>query len=148
MFTSEEILNAIDIFGNFPPNFPFLETVIGAVLAVVVGIFWYHPKVMGEQWAEAHGTPIEHYKPHPLLYLLMALFWFVSAFIYAFLMYFLDMDGIDGLLALSTFLWVGFVLPNVLINGLFAGKKMAVMAVDSSYFLAGLYLFAVIHDVL
>jgi hypothetical protein len=54
---------------------------------------------------------------------------------------------IQSLLGLSTFLWIGFILPAIMMNGLFHGKKLIVMGLDSSYFLAGLYLFAVIHDV-
>jgi hypothetical protein len=141
-------MNFLDIFGHFPPHFPLIQTILSGFVAFVLGVLWYHPKVMGEHWAEAVGQEKSKVNIGFVGYVVGLFLWMLSAFVYSFLTTFLTPPTIGALLGLSTFLWVGFILPAVMIGGMFMGKKLMVMAVDSSYFLAGLYLFAVIHDVL
>lgn len=138
---------ALSIIELFPENFPILQTVLSGFVAFVLGLMWYNPKVMGEKMISDGVERITTNTP-PILFFVGLLLWMCTAFVYSFLTTFLTPPKIHALLGLSTFLWVGFVLPPVLINGMMAGKKLVVSAVDSSYFLAGLYLFAVIHDVL
>jgi hypothetical protein len=138
----------LDIFNQFPTSFPIVETVLSGFVAFILGILWYHPKIMGEKWLEAMGRSEDKIRLQWFVYPIAIALWMVSAAVYSFLAGFLTPPAIGELLGLSTFIWVGFILPAVMIGGLFMGKKLMVMAVDSSYFLAGLYLFAVIHDVL
>lgn len=137
----------MDILEQFPREFPILETVICALVAFALGIFWYHPKVMGEKRSEAYHVD-EEIILGPVAYLSGLFLWFITAAVYSFLTQFLHSESIQALLGLSTFIWVGFILPSNMINGFYSGNKLMVTAVDSSYYLAGLYLFAVIHDVL
>jgi len=137
-----------EIFNQFPAEFPIVQTVISALVAFVLGIVWYNPTLMGEKAAEEHAKALNGYKPGFHVYTVALLLWVLSACVYSFLMSFLTPPSMQSLLGLSTFLWVGFVLPATLLNGMFSGKNFSVMAVDSSYFLAALYLFAVIHNVL
>lgn len=137
----------LDIF-NFPEHFPTLQTVISGFVAFVLGAIWYHPKIMGGKWSAAMGQNEMHGVSSVFVYISALVLWVISASVYSFLTTFLTPPTIGALLGLSTFLWVGFILPAIMIGGMFTGKKLMVMAVDSSYFLAGLYLFAVIHDVL
>lgn len=138
---------AIDILNHFPEHFSYIKTGLSAFVAFMLGILWFHPKIMGEKWAETTGY-INVKQPTPAIYFVTLLLWVLSAGVYTFLTQFLTPPTIGALLGLSTFLWVGFVLPSILISGLYLKRNFLAMAVDSSYFLAGLYLFAVIHDVL
>lgn len=137
-----------EIFNQFPTEFPVLQTILSAIIAFVLGIVWYNPTLMGEKAAEEHAKALNGYKPGFQVYIIAMLLWALSSYVYSFLMSFLTPPSIQALLGLSTFLWVGFVLPATLLNGLFSGKNFSVMAIDSSYFLAALYLFAVIHNVI
>lgn len=133
-----------DIFTHFPDHFSHAKAFLSALVAFALGILWYHPKVAGEKWSQS----IKTVRPTPMIYFISFLLWMISACVYTFLTQFLTPPTIGALLGLSTFLWVGFILPAVMIGGLYMGKKLIVMGIDSSYFLAGLYLFAIIHDVL
>lgn len=135
-----------NIIEQFPTEFPILKTSISAVIAFVLGVVWYNPVVMGKTASAAMSEEIKGYKPGVSVYLLVMCLWFVSSCVYTFLTGFLTPPTFAELLGLSTFLWVGFALPATLLSGLFAGKKLMVMGVDSSYYLAALYLFAVIHN--
>lgn len=137
----------IDILEQFPREFPILETIISTLVAFALGLFWYHPKVMGEKRSKAYHVD-EEIILGPIAYISGLLLWFITAGVYSFLTQFLETETIPALLGLSTFIWVGFILPSNMINGFYSGNKLMVTAVDSSYYLAGLYLFAVIHDVL
>lgn len=137
-----------ETFNQFPSEFPIVTTLICTVVAFILGIVWYNPKLLGEKATEARHSELNGYKPTVLVYATAFVLWFITACVYSFLTGFLNPPSIQALLGLSTFLWVGFTLPAVMLNGLLSGKKLMVMAVDSSYFLAGLYLFAVIHDVM
>jgi hypothetical protein len=137
-----------DIFQHFPEEFAVLKTLVAAIVAFVLGVLWYHPKIMGNSLNDALSEQELNYKAPPYIYLICFLLWVVASCVYTFLVNFLMPPKFSAMLGLSTFLWVGFVLPSVLMSGLFIGKKLMAMAVDSSCFLAGLYLFAVVHYVL
>lgn len=137
----------LEILEQFPKEFPIIETCICAIIAFGLGLFWYHPKVMGDKRVEAHvgdGTT----KVTIMAYIVGLLLWFITASVYSFLTTFLSPETLPNLLGLSTFIWVGFILPSSMISGFYSGNKLMVTAVDSSYYLAGLYLFAVIHEIL
>ena len=131
-----------EIFNQFPSEFPLLKTLLCAVIGYVLGIVWYHPKINSDYHNHAE------YNPNASIYVIAACLWLVTAGVYSFIVGFLTPPMMPALLGLSTFLWVGFVLPPVLLNGLFKSKPLMVMATDSSYYLAAFYLFAVIHDVI
>ena len=137
-----------EIFNQFPAEFPVIQTAISALVAFVLGIVWYNPTLMGEKAAEEHAKVLNGYKPKFFVYIVALLLWILSSCVYSFLMSFLTPPSIESLLGLSTFLWVGFVLPAILLNGMFSGKSFSVMAIDGSYFLAAFYLFAVMHNVI
>jgi len=136
-----------EIFQYFPEDFPVLETVLSGTVAFILSIVWYNPKLIGEKANEEINKQTNGYKPGLIPYIVAFVLWLITALIYSFLTSFLSPVTIQSLLGLSTFLWIGFILPAIMMNGLFHGKKLIVMGLDSSYFLAGLYLFAVIHDV-
>jgi len=138
----------LDIFSHFPGEFNVLETLISGFVAFVLGVVWYHPKIVGEETKELINKQSNGFKPSCIMYVVALFFWLVTSSVYTFLTNFLEPTSTAELLSLSTFLWVGFILPTALLNGLFNGKKLVVIGVDSTYFLAGLYLFAVVHDVL
>ena len=138
----------LDIFSHFPGGFNFLSTAISAFVAFVLGVVWYHPKIVGQETADLIEKETKGFKPGPLAYVVALFFWLVTSSVYTFLKTFLEPTSTAELLSLSTFLWVGFILPTALLNGMFSGKKLNVIGLDSTYFLAGLYLFAVVHDVI
>ncbi len=137
-----------EIFNYFPENFPLMATLISGFVAFVLGIIWYNPKLIGEKAQEALDDQLRGYSPGVTAYVTALVLWVMCSFIYSFLTSFLTPPTIQSLLGLSTFIWIGFILPAIMVNGLFQGRKLVVMGLDSSYFLAGLYVFAVIHDVL
>lgn len=62
----------------------FLAIAIAAIIPMVVGFIYYHPKVMGGMWMKANGFTLESLGagPKPILYgVALVLSFFASAFI-------------------------------------------------------------------
>lgn len=119
---------------------------LSAVLAFLLGIVWYHPKVMGERWVESRSAQgAQHIRMSPLPYAASFFLWMLSACFYAFLANFLNIDTAAGFFCLSCLLWVAFSMPPTLMSALYTGYPFEAMAIDTSYQLGGYYIFAAVH---
>ena len=127
-------------------EFPYAATGIAGVLAFVLGLFWYHPKVMGTRWMEARGKEgVDPIKLHPKQIVVSLLLWLISASFYSFLIDILDINLVEGFFALSCLLWVAFAMPPILMGALYTGHAFEAASIDASYQLAGYYVFALVH---
>ena len=119
---------------------------LSGFLAFLLGVVWYHPKVMGERWMEARGVDgASSKKMSPLPFVASFFLWMLSACFYAFLAHFLNIDNAAGYFCLSCLLWVAFSMPPTLMSGLYTGYPFEAMAIDTSYQLGGYYIFAAVH---
>ncbi len=129
------MLNNIEInFGAFA---------LSALLAFVLGMVWYHPKVMGSRWGELRGEAVRG--TSPLCSVASLFLWMLSACFYAFLAQFLGVDSAAGYFCLSCLLWVAFSMPPTLMSALYTGYPFEAMAIDTTYQLGGYYIFAAVH---
>ncbi len=126
-------------------NINFGAFALSGLLAFVLGLVWYHPKIMGARWMEARGHMPTQRKPSPLLYAASFFLWMLSACFYAFLAQFLGMDTPSEYFVLSCLLWVAFSMPPTLMSALYTGYSFEAMAIDTSYQLGGYYIFAFVH---
>ncbi|MCB9988553.1 MAG: DUF1761 domain-containing protein [Rhodospirillales bacterium] len=128
---------------------PYLETVVSTIAAFILGIVWYHPKVMGERWVAARGCSLDEMKNFPRKSVLISFFlWLLAAFFYSFLVSALQINSWDTMFSLSCLLWVAFAMPPILMGSLFTGYPFQAAAIDAAYQLAGYYMFAATHFVL
>lgn len=129
--------------------FAFLLSGVGAFL---LGLIWYHPKVMGNQLAEATGLNLDELTKKPMSFIISFFLWILSACFYAFICGFFEVAAVEdtqlaaaGYFALSSLLWVAFAMPPALMGGLYTGRSFDAVAIDASYQLAGYYVFAAVH---
>lgn len=129
------MLNDVEInFGAFA---------LSGILAFLLGLFWYHPKVMGGRWSELHGSSAV--ARSPLFFVASFFLWMLSACFYAFLAQFLQIDTAAGYFCLSCLLWVAFAMPPTLMTSLYTGSSFEAAAIDTTYQLGGYYVFAGVH---
>lgn len=131
------MLNDIDI--------NFLAFTLSGVLAFLLGLVWYHPKILGGRWKELRGVSAGDGKTSPLPYVASFFLWTLSACFYAFLAQFLGVDRPAEFFLLSCLLWVAFSMPPTLMSSLYTGYPFEAMAIDTSYQLGGYYIFAAVH---
>ena len=117
------------------PNFLILA--LAAIVPMVMGFIWYHPKVMGTVWMEASGLTEEKLKGAnmPLIFLLSYLFSF-----FIFVTTFMAKYGSNfrtfkhgvfhGVLA-----GIFFALPVLATNALFERKGFKYIAVNAGYWI-------------
>lgn len=118
---------------------------LSGVLAFLLGVIWYHPKVMGKRWVELRGMEPDALKPSILPIVATFFLWTLAACFYAFLAAFLEVDSAAGYFCLSCLLWVAFSMPPTLMGGLYTGQALESVAIDTSYQLGGYYVFAAVH---
>ena len=123
----------------------FIAFLVSSVLAFLLGMVWYHPKVMGTKWAEARGKKLEDLDTGPLPLIASFFLWLLAACFYAFLAEFLGVDSEAGYICLACLLWVAFSMPSSLIGALYTGYPFEAVAIDTSYLLGGYYIFAIVH---
>lgn len=124
----------------------FLAVTLSGLFAFMLGVAWYHPKVMGARWMELRGltqkdVETKSYLPFAATFFL----WMLSACFYAFLAAFLSINTPAGYFCLSCMLWVAFAMPPNLMAGLYNGSPFEAVAIDTSYQLGGYYIFALVH---
>lgn len=130
----------------FEIDINFLAVLTSGLLAFLLGVAWYHPKVMGARWMELRGKKEAEMKmASPLPFVAAFFLWMLSACFYAFLAGFLDIHTPAGYFCLSCMLWVAFAMPPNLMAGLYSGAPMEAVAIDASYQLGGYYVFALVH---
>jgi len=108
-----------------------LPSFLGAVLAFVLGIIWYHPKVLGGRWLEARSLTPDDMKRHSSP--------FLTALFYTFLAVTLKVQAPEEVLLLSCMLWVAFAMPPIVMGSLYTGYPFNAVAIDASFQLAGYY---------
>ncbi len=125
----------------------FSVVALSGFLAFLLGIVWYHPKILGTRWMEARNAAgtVKRGKMTPLPYIGSFFLWMLSACFYAFLAQFLGIDRPSGFFLLSCLLWVAFSMPSTLMSALYTGYPFEAMAIEASYQLGGYYVLAAVH---
>lgn len=127
-------------------NINFAAFTLSGLFAFLLGILWYHPKILGGRWTELRGVKNgADAKSSPLPYVASFFLWMLAACFYAFLAHFLNIDSAAGYFCLSCLLWVAFSMPPTLMSSLYTGYPFEAMAIDTSYQLGGYYIFAAVH---
>ena len=116
-----------------------LPSFLGAVLAFILGIIWYHPRVLGGRWLEARNLSPDSLRGQSSPFVLSFPLWFLTALFYTFLSVTLKVQNPEEVLLLSCMLWVAFAMPPIVMGSLYTGYPFNAVAIDASYQLAGYY---------
>ncbi len=116
-----------------------MPALISGVVAFLLGLVWYHPKVLGNKWLEARGKTWEELPKTPTPFIVTFPLWFLSALFFTFLVVYFNIDGAAEIFLLACLLWVAFAMPPLVMGSLYTGDPFNAVAVDASYQLAGYY---------
>jgi len=119
---------------------------LSGLFAFILGMIWYHPKVMGERWMEVRGAKGSSLQKSLLPYFASFFLWVVAACFYAFLAEFLKVDNASGYFMLSCLIWVAFSMPPAIMGALYTGYPFEAVAIDTSNQLGGYFVFAAVHS--
>jgi hypothetical protein len=123
-------------------EYPYLAVLVSALVAVGLGVLWYHPKCQGTRWLEARGIKTNGGTPSVFHVASSFLLWLLAACFYAFVSSLLDITSLPALISLSCLLWVAFSMPPILMGSIYTGYPFQAAAIDAAYHLGGYYMFA------
>jgi hypothetical protein len=129
-------------------EFPYLGTIVGAVLAFFLGALWYSPVLFANRWEAAMRLTRPDFKPEPkpAIFIGCAVTWIVSATMFGSLVMMTGYDGkLASLLCIATVIWLGFSLPPIVMTILFEDRNLTVSAISAGYHLVAFALMAVAH---
>ncbi len=126
----------------------FLPSFLGAVLAFILGMVWYHPRILGTRWLEARQLKPEDMHRQSSPFVLSFPLWFLTALFYTFLAVTLKVQGPEEVLLLSCMLWVAFAMPPIVMGSLYTGYPFNAVAIDASFQLAGYYALGLVYILL
>jgi len=129
----------------FDLDINFSAIFLSGSFAFILGMIWYHPKIMGARWMEVRGVKQDNMTSSPLPYIASFFLWLMAACFYAFMANFLDINTFSGYFVLSCLIWVAFCMPPALMGALYTGYPVDAVAIDTSYQLGGYYVFAAVH---
>lgn len=122
-----------------------MPSFLGAVLAFLLGLVWYHPKVLGGRWLEARG---KSQNEMGTAFVLSFPLWFLSSIFYNFMLIYMNIGSGSKIFLLSCMLWVAFAMPPIVMGSLYTGYPFSAVAIDASYQLAGYYALGLTHILL
>jgi hypothetical protein len=126
----------------------YLAIVIAAVAAWLTGAGWY--MALGKTWTDALGTAPEKMTPAghrpgaflPYVYAFIAEL--LMAWILAGLLGHIGALTVRGGIISAAFCWLGFVMPTMAVNNIFAGRDARLLLIDGGHWLLVLVLMGAI----
>ena len=122
-----------------------MPSFLSAVVAFLIGLIWYHPRVLGGRWLDARGMSVTDLKRGATPFILSFPLWFLTALFFSFMLIYMNINGSSEIFLISCLLWVAFAMPPTVMGAFYTGYPFNAVAIDSAYQLAGYYIFAVTH---
>ncbi len=115
-----------------------LPIFVSGLAAFLLGLFWYHPKVMGSKWLEARGSSAAPSFASSQFIVTLPL-WLLTAGFFAFMVWSFKLSDPMEFFLLACLLWVAFVMPPLVMASLYTGYPFNAVAIDAAYQLGGYY---------
>jgi hypothetical protein len=114
--------------------------VLATLVSMVVGFIWYSPALFAKPWAQLTGRKMNEMGNGVSGYVITTVAAFVQAFILLHLVtyaayFYPDYSHLSVGVLTAVWAWVGFVFVPQLVNGVFAGSRKKLLAINSGYFL-------------
>lgn len=122
--------------------------IVAAIGNLILGMVWYHPRVLGSLWARGAGITPEVMERGKKKMPVMAAVAVLAAMVIAYVMNHFGIawgvfDWVGGV-ELAFWLWLGFVLPVLLGSVLWEQKPYSYFAINAGYWLASFILIALV----
>ena len=122
-----------------------LPSLLSGLAAFILGMIWYHPKVLGAKWVEARGG--NHIAPvfSSSQFIVTFPLWLLTSLFFTFMVVYFQVDAPTEIFLLACLLWVAFAMPPIVMGSLYTGYPFNAVAIDASYQLGGYYVIAIVH---
>lgn len=122
-----------------------MPSFLSAVVAFLLGLIWYHPRVLGGKWLEAREMSSDQLKRGAAPFVLSFPLWFLTSLFFTFMLVYMNISAGSEVFLMACLLWVAFAMPPIVMGSLYTGYPFAAVAIDASYQLAGYYALALVN---
>jgi hypothetical protein len=125
----------------------FVAVIIGAIINIAIGMFWYSPALFGKEWAEAHGFKLDHLRPTPPHYVGAIIVSLIIAWALALLINYLQITTVSEGMKLAALVWFGFVATTHFSGVIWAQKPIKSYLIDTGCLLVTMLIMGAIFAV-
>ena len=122
-----------------------LPSMLSGICAFLLGIFWYHPKMLGTKWLEARGASYTVKTMGSSQFIVTFPLWFITSLFFTFMVHYFNITNPTEFFLLACLLWVAFAMPPIVMGSLYTGYPYNAVAIDASYQLGGYYIIALVQ---
>lgn len=124
------------------PQINHLAVISCAILLWLLGAAWYSPAMFANKWMQLLGITREPGKRDGLLLGMTASFLgdLVMSFVLANIVVWAQISGFGRGAVLGVLMWIGFIAAPNLPQGLYERRPFKLFAINSGYWLVGLFL--------
>ncbi len=126
-----------------------LPSLLSGTAAFLLGIIWYHPKMLGSKWIEARGNNASGMPSFGSSQFIVTFpLWLLTSLFFTFMILYFGVETHTEIFLLACLLWVAFAMPPIVMGSLYTGYPFGAVAIDASYQLAGYYAIAIVNILL
>jgi hypothetical protein len=116
----------------------WIAVVAGAVASMILGITWYHPKVLGTAWMNEIGKSADELEGNPMMYIFTLIGSLVTAYVLAIAIGNFGSSGIGGGVMLALVLGIGLVATAMGSHAIFHGHSLRHYLINVGYSIVNL----------
>lgn len=124
-----------------------IAVILAACVNIVLGGVWYHPKVLGTLWADAHGFKVIDLKASGLNYFGAFVVGLVMSWMLGTLFSTFEVTTLSGKMGVSFFVWLGFIATTHFSGVIWAKKTLESYFIDAGFFLVSLEAMAIVFAI-
>ena len=125
-------------------NINFLAVIVAAVVSFILGALWYSPWLFGKTWADTLGLRYENLNPTPKHYVSGIIMAFITAFVLAMLVSWLNIYSAREGVLLGFLIWLGFLATSQYSGVIWANKPLKTYFIDTAFMLINLVVMSTI----
>ena len=122
-----------------------LPSLASGLAAFLLGILWYHPKMLGTKWLEARGSSFAGPSFASSQFIVTFPLWLITALFFTFMVHYFGISDPTEFFLLACLLWVAFSMPPIVMGSLYTGYPFNAVAIDAAYQLGGYYAIALVQ---
>jgi hypothetical protein len=116
----------------------YLAVLVAGLVTMPIGALWYSNVLFAKPWSAAVGKTSEQMRGGAAIYVLALVGELIAAYVLAHFITYAAADTLVKGLQTGFWAWLGFVVPAVGVDALFAGRGRNLFAINAGYHLANL----------
>lgn len=115
-----------------------IPIILATIVNSLLGMFWYSPVFLGNEWAKAHNFDLTKLKPTPMHYIGAIFVSIVTVAVFSLLIHLFKLTSVADGVKLGFLLWLGFIATTHFSGVIWARKPLKAYLIDTGFQLVSL----------